>query len=103
MVGWFRRVRLPPPALVLIRFRPPALFSSLTLSGFARCGLGVFMFVLSLSFFLLRSPSRVPVKQFFISSSIPSNLLFSSSFSSHRRGLIFPPSCVCVCVCVASE
>ena len=68
MVGWFRRVRPSIPPLrwslsvsVGLRF-----FFSLAFSGFARSGPGVLVLVFSLcsSSLLLRSPSRVPVKQF---------------------------------------
>ena len=47
MVGWFRRVRLPPPPpLVFVRFfRRSPLFFFLALSGFARRGLGVLVLV----------------------------------------------------------
>ena len=65
MVGWSRRIRLSPPPLVLVRFRRPPLFFFLSLSGFARCGLGVLVLVFSPSpVLLLHSPSRVPVKKF---------------------------------------
>ena len=80
----FRRSRLvqarpsSSPPLALVRFHRPPLFFALSLSGFALCGLGVLVLVFSLSsFLLLRSPSRVPVKQF----------LISSSFSSHFHPL----------------
>ena len=43
--GWFRRVRLPPPPLVLGLFRRPPFFFLLALSGFARGGLGVLVLV----------------------------------------------------------
>ena len=65
-------------------------FFSLAFSGFARSGPGVLVLVFSLgsSFFLLRSPSCVPVKQ--PSSHFHPHLTFiflSSSFSPHCRDL----------------
>ena len=60
--GLFRRFCLPPPPLVWLFVRRPPLFFSLALSGFARSGPGVLVFVFSLSSLLLRSPPRVLVK-----------------------------------------
>ena len=63
VVGWFRRVRLPPPLRwSLSVFRRPPLFFSLGFSGFARFGpvCWCWCFLLLLSF--LHSLSRVPVK-----------------------------------------
>ena len=102
MVGWFRRVRLPPPPLVLVRFRRPPLFFSLAFSGFARSGPGVLVLVFSPSpLLLLRSPSRVSVKR-------SSHLIFisissSSPFHFHfhlivRALIVHPPAGGCVCV-----
>ena len=93
MVGWFRRVRLPPPSAGLGPFSSASAFLSLPLSGFAHCGLGVLVLVFSLpSFPLLRSASRVPVKQFFQLIFMP--ISFSFSFHPHLHlmvgALIFP-------------
>ena len=49
VVGWFRRFRPPPP--VVFRVRRPLLFFSLALSGFARSGPGVLVWVFAPSLF----------------------------------------------------
>ena len=61
--GWLKRFCLPPPPLVLFRFRRPPLFFSLALSGFARSGPGVLVCVF-FSFPLLRSPLMSRVNNF---------------------------------------
>ena len=78
---------LSSPPLRWLVFSPSSVrFFFLALSGFARRGLGVLVLVFSP---LLRSPSRVPVRYFVISS--------SSSFHAHFY-LIHPAAAECVCV-----
>ena len=101
MVGWFRRFRLPPPPLVLVRFRRPPFFFFLALSGFARGGLGVLVLV-----FLLVPPLLfcVPCLVFrlrnfhFIVISISSSFSFHPHFHFMVRALVeSPPAAGRVC------
>ena len=101
MVGWFRRFRLPPSLLVLLRLRRPPLFFSLAFSGFARSGPGVSVLVFSSSLFFC-----FPLLVSRLSSFCPIFMLisFSSPFHPHLH-LIHPdlnfltlPRAVCVCV-----
>ena len=60
VVGLFWHVRLPPPPLVLVRFRRPPLFFSLAFSGLARSGPGVLVLVFSPSPLLFAFPFSCP-------------------------------------------
>ena len=92
MVGWFRRVRLPPPPLVFVRFRRPPFFFFLALSRFARGGLSVlvlvFVLVPPLLFFwgVPRLVFRLRNFSFHCHFHLIF-ILFSASFSFHGRGL----------------
>ena len=83
VVGWFRRVRPPPPPLVLFRFRLPPLFFFLAFSGFARVGPG-FLVLVFFSFPLRCVPlfaswlSNFHLIFIFTSYSFPFNFIFIS-------------------------
>ena len=102
MVGWFRRFRPSPPPLVLFRVCRPPLFFSLALSGFARSGPGVLVWVFAPSLFfcvpLLRSRlSNLSSHFHFYLIFIPLFILiFTSLHANHpASGRV----CGCVCVC----